>query len=300
MPRRRITFRQLETFATVARLGSFSRAAEALHLTQPAVSLQIRQIADTLGLPLFEQLGRQVILTDAGEELQVTVRALECEWDRLESAIEGLKGLRRGKLRVALVNTAKYFLPRLLGAFTQCYPDLEIALEIGHRAQIVERLRQNLDDLTIMSLPPDDLPIVAIPFLDNPYVVIAPLGHPAIGRKVPLAALAREDFLLREAGSGSRLAVDTHLQALGVRLRVRLSLASNEAIRDLVAAGLGLAILSQHALGARPAQDGIAILDVEGFPLLRSWYAVHRAGKRLSLPVQAFMKALATAGLPSS
>ncbi|MCH2221993.1 MAG: LysR family transcriptional regulator, partial [Dechloromonas sp.] len=155
MSRRHLTFRQLETFATVARFGSFSRAAEALHLTQPAVSIQIRQIADLVGLPLFEQTGRDIQLTAAGQELLQTARELDDSWSRFESAIDALKGLKKGRLRVALVTTAKYFLPRMLGAFCQRYPDIDIELEVANRARIVDRLRANEDDLYIMSFPPE-------------------------------------------------------------------------------------------------------------------------------------------------
>jgi DNA-binding transcriptional LysR family regulator len=212
MPRRRITFRQLETFAAVSRLNSFTKAADALHLTQPAVSIQIRQIVDTIGLPLFEQTGRDIALTPAGQELLKTVRGLDDIWNRFESAIDDLKGLKRGKLRVALVTTAKYFLPRMLGAFCKRYPEIDIELEIANREKIVERLRNNQDDLYVMSYPPDDLDIVRLPFLDNEYVVIAPASHWAVGREVSLQALAKEPFLLRELGSGSRHVIDEHMR----------------------------------------------------------------------------------------
>lgn len=289
MPRRRITFRQLETFAHVARLGSFTRAADALHLTQPAISIQIRQIADTLGLPLFEQIGRDISLTPAGELLLQATRELDDLWNRFESSIDELKGLKRGKLRVALVTTAKYFLPRMLGAFCQRYPDIEIELEIANRERIVERLRKNQDDLYIMSYPPSDLDIVAKPFLENALVIVAAPGHWAVGRQVTLAELAGEHFLLREQGSGSRHAVDRYLAAVGMRLNVRLSLASNEAIRDLAASGMGLGVLSRHALDSEPARDGIAILDVAGFPLQQAWNVVHLDKKQLSVPARAFL-----------
>ena len=196
MPRRRITLRQLETFSTVAHLGSFTRAAEALHLTQPAVSIQIRQLADTVGLPLFDQAGRSLRLTAAGEALRATTRQLDDVWNSFESTIDALRGLKRGKLRVALVTTAKYFLPRMLGAFCRRYPDITIELEIANREKIVQRLRGNQDDLYIMSYPPDDLDIVTHPFLDNEHVVIAPATHWAVGQTVTLAALAAEPFLL--------------------------------------------------------------------------------------------------------
>jgi DNA-binding transcriptional LysR family regulator len=297
MPRRRITFRQLETFATVARLQSFTKAAEALHLTQPAVSIQIRQLVETIGLPLFEQTGREIALTAAGDELLSTTRNLDDAWNRFESSIDALKGMKRGKLRVALVTTAKYFLPRMLGAFCQRYPDIDIELEIANREKIVERLRSNQDDLYVMSYPPGDLDIVSHTFLDNEYVVLAPAAHWAAGQPVTLQALAGEPFLLRETGSGSRHVVDQYMQQCGVPLKVRLSLASNEAIRALVASGMGLTILSRHALGEHPAQEGLAILTVEGFPLIQPWSVVHLRSKVLSLPAQAFLYDLLRSGL---
>lgn len=296
--KRHITPRQLETFATVARLGSFSRAAETLHLTQPAVSIQIRQLADTLGLPLFEQIGRDIRLTAAGEELLATVRVLDHEWNRLDAAIGALKGLHSGRLRVALVNTAQYFLPRMLGAFCRRYPEIDVRLEITNRAGVVDRMRKNEDDLYIMSYPPQDIDVVVRPFLDNPLHVVAPLGHRLAGRRIDAAALADEAFLLREAGSGSRAAVDRHLQASGQTLKVRLTVASNEAIRDLVASGVGLSILSRHALAADPADNGLCLLDVAGFPIQQPWSIVHLKGKVLSLPAQAFIGELLQAAAP--
>ena len=289
MPRRRITFRQLETFAEVARQQSFTRAAEALHLTQPAISIQIRQIVETIGLPLFEQNGREIALTAAGEELLTTVHDLDDAWNRFESAIDDLKGFKRGKLRVGLVTTAKHFLPRMLGDFYRRYPDIDIQLEIANRQGIVERLLGNQDDLYVMSYPPTNLDIVSQPFLDNEYVVLAPEAHWAVGKALTLQELATEPFLLREQGSGSRHVIDQHMRDTGVQLKVRLSLASNEAIRELVASGMGLTVLSRQALGDRPGHDGLAILDVAGFPLKRQWNVVHLRGKVLSLPARAFL-----------
>ena len=289
MPRRRITFRQLETFAEVARQQSFTRAAETLHLTQPAVSIQIRQVAETIGLPLFEQNGREIALTAAGEELLTTVRDLDDAWNRFESAIDDLKGFKRGKLRVGLVTTAKHFLPRMLGDFYRRYPDIDIQLEIANRQGIVERLLGNQDDLYVMSYPPTNLDIVSHPFLDNEYVVLAPEAHWAVGKALTLQELATEPFLLREQGSGSRHVIDQHMRDTGIQLKVRLSLASNEAIRELVASGMGLTVLSRQALGDRPGHDGLAILDVAGFPLKRQWNVVHLRGKVLSLPARAFL-----------
>lgn len=296
MPRRRITFRQLETFAAVSRLNSFTKAADALHLTQPAVSIQIKQIADTIGLPLFEQTGREIALSPAGEELIKTVRSLDDVWNRFEAAIEELKGLKRGKLRIALVTTAKYFLPRMLGAFCKRYPEIDIELEIANRENILRRLRSNQDDLYVMSYPPDDLDIVRLPFLDNEYVVVAPTYHWAVGKQLSLQDLITEPFLLRELGSGSRHVVDLHMSKTSTQLKVRLALASNEAIRDLVASGMGLSVLSRHALGDDIEHYGLAILDVEGFPLKQAWNVVHLSNKILSIPTQAFLDELLSQG----
>lgn len=292
MPRRRITFRQLETFAAVARLGGFSRAAEALHLTQPAVSIQLRQLADTVGLPLFDQAGRELRLTAAGEELLATVRSLDDVWSRFESAIDELQGLRRGRLRVALVSTAKYFVPRMVGAFCRRYPQVSIELEIANRARIVERLRNNEDDLYVMSYPPDDLDIVVHPFLDNELVALAPRDHWAAARPVSLRELAGEPFLLKEPGSGSRHAIDAFAAAEGVPLQVRLSLASNEALLELAGTGMGIAVLSRHALGNRLEAEGLCVLDVAGFPLHQPWNLVHLRSKILSRPARAFLDEL--------
>lgn len=297
MPRRRITFRQLETFTTVARLGSFTKASESLHLTQSAVSIQVRHLVDTIGLPLFEQSGRKAVLTAAGEELLATGRRLDDVWNRFESAINELKGMKRGKLRVGLEMTSKYFLPRLLGAFCKRYPGIEIELEIANRGKIVDRLRGNEDDLYVMSYPPDDMDIVTQPVLDNEYVVLAPSTHWAVGKaKLPLSELAGEHFLLREVGSGSRHAIDQYIEGLGVKIDIRLSLASNEAIRELVASGMGLGVLSRHALGDSLERDGIKLLDVEGFPLKQPWNVVFLRAKVLSLPAQAFLDELLHGG----
>lgn len=292
MSRRRITLRQLETFAEVARWMSFSTAAEKLHLTQPAISIQIRHIADSIGLPLFEQRGRDISLTPAGKELLATVRDLDDAWNRFESAIEAIKGFRRGTLRIALVTTAKHFLPRMLGEFYQRYPDIDIELEIANRTKIVERIQANQDDLYIMSLPPRELDIISHPFLDNEFVVLAPQNHWAAGRPVRLDELSDEPFLLRETGSGSRHVIDEHLRQAGLTVKVRLALSSNDAILDLVASGMGLTVLSRHALAGKAQHLGLIELDVAGFPLKRTWSVVHLRSKVLSLPSQAFLAEL--------
>lgn len=280
------TFRQLRLFLALADHGSITAAAEACHVTQPTVSMQLRELAEAVGLPLYEQIGKRLYLTAAGEALAETARAMLDEWLAFEQAIDAMKGLERGRLRVALVSTAKYFVPRLLGSFCAEHPNIEIALEVLNRDGVVARLRENRDDLYIMSMPPENMDLERHAFLPNPLVVIAPEGHRRVGRRIELADLAAERFILRERGSGTRLACDAHFARNAFVPEVRLELGSNEAIKQAVAGGLGLAVISRHALAARPADDQLAILDVAGFPLQSSWFTLHPRGKRLS-PVAA-------------
>ena len=292
-----VTLNQLRVFEAVARLAGFSRAAEALHLAQPTVSMQVKQLSQAVGLPLFEQIGKKIHLTDAGRALQQTCGEVFDAWARFEMNAADLKGLKQGRLRLAAVTTAKYVVPRLLGPFSNRYPGVDIALEVGNRSSIIERLAHNEDDLTIMGVPPRHLDIVSHPFVDNPLVAIAPRRHPLAGRRrVPLQRLAEEPFLLREVGSGTRMATDRFLRDKGLRLKVKMELGSNEAIKQAVAGGLGLSILSLHALGPEARLRSLAVLNVEGLPILRYWYIVHPAGKRLSVLAQTFFDYLMAEG----
>ncbi|NMF91110.1 LysR family transcriptional regulator [Aromatoleum petrolei] len=283
------TFRQLRLFLALADHGSVTAAAEACHVTQPTVSMQLRELADAVGLPLYEQVGKRLYLTAAGEALAETARAMLNEWLAFGQAIDAMKGLERGRLRVALVSTAKYFVPRLLGSFCAEHPNIEIALEVLNRDGVVARLRENRDDLYIMSMPPENLDLERHAFLPNPLVVIAPEGHPLAGRRIELIDLAGERFILRERGSGTRLACDAHFARNAFVPRVRLELGSNEAIKQAVAGGLGLAVISRHALAARPGDDQLAVLDVAGFPVQSSWFTLHPRGKRLSPVATVFL-----------
>lgn len=280
------TFRQLRLFLALAERGSVTAAAEACHVTQPTVSMQLRELAEAAGLPLYEQIGKRLFLTPAGEALATTARAMLDEWLTFEQTLNAMKGLEQGRLRVALVSTAKYFVPRLLGNFCTEHPNIEIALEILNRDGVVARLRENRDDLYIMSMPPENLDLEQQAFLPNPLVLIAPEEHRLKGRHLELADLAAERFILRERGSGTRLACDAFFSRAGFVPQVRLELGSNEAIKQAVAGGLGLAVISRHALPARPADDQLTILDVDGFPLQSRWFTLYPRGKRLS-PVAA-------------
>ena len=287
------TFRQLRLFLALADSGSVSGAAGIMHVTQPTASMQLRELSDSVGLPLFEVVSRRVHLTDAGLELARVARAMSDEWDAFAQYVDGVNGLTRGKLKVAVVSTAKYFIPRLLGTFCARYPDIEVALEVLNRDGVVRRLEANLDDLYIMSRPPAHIDIRDDVFMPNPLMLVAPAGHRLAGQHgLGLDALRAERFILREQGSGTRMATDEHFHGQKFRPDIRLELGSNEAIKQAVAGGLGLAVLSAHALGENPAQDGVVALDMAGFPIESSWHIVHRGGKRLSPVAAAFRQLL--------
>ncbi len=288
-----VTFRQLRMFLAVADQGSITGAATAMHVTQPTVSMQLKELGNAVGLPLYDMVGKRLSLTQAGEELAATARTLVGEWADFEQRVDALKGMTRGRLRVAVVSTAKYFIPRILGAFCKAHPDVDIALEIANRDGVVQRLRDNRDDLYIMSRPPMDVDVETRVFLSNPLVVIAPDSHPLAGQAdIALTKLATERFVLREQGSGTRLACDAHFAQHQFKPIVRLELGSNEAIKQAVAGGLGLAVLSTHALGEHLVDESLVVMDAQTFPIQSQWFTVHLRGKRLSPIAHAFMQYL--------
>jgi DNA-binding transcriptional LysR family regulator len=287
------TFRQLKVFLALAEHGSITAAARACHITQPTVSMQMKELGETVGLPLYEQIGKRLYLTAAGEALVATASAMEGEWEQFEQRVEAMKGHTKGKLRVAVASTAEYFVPRLLGSFCARYPEVDIALEILNRNGIVNRLRSNADDLYIMSMPPEELDLVKSAFVSNPLVVVAPAEHRlAKRRKLALADLTQESFVLREAGSGTRLAGDAHFATLGFKPKIRLELGSNEAIKQAVAGGLGLSVLSAHTLETEIADGSLVVLNVAGFPVLSNWWALYPEGKHLSPIASVFLEHL--------
>lgn len=284
------TFRQLRLFLALSDLGSVTAAARATHVTQPTASMQLKELASAVGLPLFELIGKRVHLTAVGQELARSARAMVDEWAGFAQRVDAMKGLTRGQLRVAVVSTAKYFVPRLLGSFCTQYPDIDIALEVLNRDGVVQRLQGNLDDLYIMSMPPPNMDLADQVFMANPLVLVAPAKHPLASRRrrLALAQLAEERFILRERGSGTRMAADAHFKKNRFKPKVRLELGSNEAIKQAVAAGMGVSVLSQHALGSPDAGEGLCVLPVEGFPIHSQWHIVRLQGKRLSPIAQAF------------
>ncbi len=290
-----VSMRQLRTFEAVARLKSFSRAADELHVTQPTVSKQIRLLHEEVGLSLLEQIGKRVFLTEAGEELYATCANWLETWGCFEQTIANFKGIKQGRLRIAVVTTAKYFLPRLLGPFCSLYPGIDVALEVVNRDRLLERMARNQDDLYIMGVPPQELSIESEPFLENPLVVLAPATHPMSGRAcIRFEELAHEPFIVREHGSGTRLTVERVFLERNVPLKIKMEIGSNEAIKQAVAGGLGLALLSQSTLSLDPSEKEIAILNVEGFPIRRSWYVVRLRDKQLSIVAGTFLDFLRT------
>ena len=287
---RHSTFRQLEVFEAIARLGSFTRAAEELHLTQPTVSMQIKKLTDAVGLPLFEQIGKRIYLADAGKALQVTCSEIFESLNNFEMMVADMQGLKQGKLRLAVVTTAKYFAPRLLGAFCNEYPGIDVSLKVSNRERLLERLGENQDDLYVLGQPPEGLDVVYEPFLDNPLVVLAPNNHPlAAQRNIPLALLAEEPFIMREPGSGTRIAVERLFRQHSLDLNVRMELGSNEAIKQAIIGGLGISVLSHHTMVLDAATGLLTTLDVEHFPIKRQWYIVYPTGKQPSIVAQAFL-----------
>ncbi|AAZ98592.1 transcriptional regulator [Thiobacillus denitrificans ATCC 25259] len=288
---RRLTLRQFRIFEAVARHLSFSRAAEELHLSQPAVSMQVRGIEVILGMPLTEQIGRKIFLTDAGREVLHASQAITARLDDLQHNLVQLRGLEQGRLTLAVTSTVNAVATGILARFRARYPDIAIHLGVSNRAEVLDMLVGNQVDLAIMGQVPDHLGLDATRFMDNPLVVIAPPDHPlASRRKVPIETLADEPFLVREAGSGTRGAMERFFAARGLELKSSMEMSSNEAIRQAVQAGLGLGILSLQTLELELALKRLAVLKAEGFPIMRHWYVVHRADKRLSPVAQAFKK----------
>ncbi|AFY41504.1 LysR family transcriptional regulator [Nostoc sp. PCC 7107] len=285
------TLHQLKVFEAAARHGSFTRAAEELFLTQPTVSMQIKQLTKSVGLPLFEQVGKRLYLTEAGRELFATCRQIFETIAQFEMKVADLKGLKQGQLRLAVITTAKYFIPRLLGPFCQRYPGIDISLQVTNHEKIIERMTQNLDDLYIMSQVPEHLDVNCEPFLDNPLVVFAPVNHPLAKEKnIPIQELNNQPFIMREPGSGTRRAVQNLLEEHEIKVNVKLELGSNEAIKQAIAGGLGISVLSRHTLLSDASE--FSILDVQHFPIKRAWYMVYPAGKQLSIVARTYYEYL--------
>lgn len=287
------TLRQLKVFESVARNLSYTRAAEELYLTQPTVSIQLKQLTDIVGQPLLEQVGKRIYLTDTGRELLKVCRDIFDGLARFEMLVSDMKGVKAGKLRLAVITTAKYFVPRLLGLFCQRYPGIDVSLKVTNRERILQRMAENQDDLYVLGQPPEHMDIEVEPFLENPLVVLAASNHPlAAQKKISPQCLAEEQFLMREPGSGTRLATEKFFDERGLKLKVRMELGSNEAIKQAVAGGLGIAVLSAHTLTLERNSEELVFLDVQDFPIRRHWYLAYPKEKQLSVVARAFLEFL--------
>jgi DNA-binding transcriptional LysR family regulator len=285
------TVRQLQILVAVAKHRSLTRAAEELRLTQPAVSMQVKTLERLAGLPLLERMGRQVALTGAGMELLHHAQAVLRSLHDAEDAMAALRGLRTGRVSIAVVSTAKYFAPKLLALFSREHGEIETKLAVHNRDTVVQLLVENEVDLALMGRPPQHLETSAFRFAKHPLVIIAAPDHPLAGqRRVPARALAAESFLVREPGSGTRAAMERFFAAHRVRPAATTEISSNETIKQAVMAGMGLAFLSQHAVGLELASGRLVLLPVEGLPVMRDWNIVHRTEKRLSPAALAFKK----------
>ena len=288
---RAVTLRQLRTFKTVADLTSFSAAAQRLKLSQPSVSYQVKELEETLGLPLLDRLGKRVQLTEAGNVLYNYARRMLDVLDEATVVIEEMRGIQRGTLRVGASTTVGiYLLPAALGAFKKLHPGLVISLEIGTRARVQDQVLRNELDLAVVGPALKDPELAIIPFLSDELVVVAPAGHPLAGRRgLTLKDLADQPFIMREAASGSRLSLEKAARKAGAKLRVAMELGSNGAIKHAVESGLGLAVISRYAAALEFSSGRLVELDVRGFPIRRDWHIVHLRRRKLPASVHAFI-----------
>ncbi len=284
-----ITIRQLKVFQAVARHNGFTRAAEELHLTQPAVSMQVKQLEEQVGLPLFEQVGKKIFLTEAGREMQHYAKQFSNLLQEAEDVFESIKGVQRGSLDISVASTANNFGTKLLAAFSREHPSVTIKLDVTNRETLLKQLAENEKDLVIMGRPPSNMELEAIPFLDNPLVVIAPAAHPwAKEKDIDPERLRDRTFVVREKGSGTRMLMERFFESHDIPFEPGMEMTSNEAIKQAVEAGLGLAVVSMHTLRLELETSRLAVLDVQDFPIMRHWYLVHPKSKRLSPVALAF------------
>lgn len=287
---RQPTIRQLQLVQALARYQSLSVVAEKLHISQPSVSIQLKNLSDLLGLPVYQMLGRQLTLTDAGKAVLNSANQIFQTLDNLKTDIDNLQGVVTGTLSISVVTTAQYFLPLLLAAFAKHYPHVDVKLEIANRDKVHARLADKLDDFYLFGQMPQNVEVVETPFLDNELVVVAPERHElTLVPNISLARLSHYPFLLREEGSGTREATLELFNKHGFELHEKMTIASGEAIKQAVAAGLGLSILSKHSLdfGIMP---GLKILKVEHFPIRSKWRLVQNASRQPTLLAKAFQQ----------
>lgn len=286
---RNATLRQLQIFEVAAEMLSYARAAELLHVTQPAVSMQMTRLEESAGIPLFERIGKKLYLTPAGAELLSHVRRVSQGMREAGDAMDAIRGLAIGYLSIAVVSTAKYFAPKLLTMFREAHPKIELRLSDANREEVLRLLRANAVDLAIMGRPPNDIETVAESFAPHPHVIIAPAGHHlSAKRRIAVKQLASETFITREPGSGTRTAMERFFSQHNIAPGIAMAMASNESIKQAVMAGMGLAFISSHTIGLELQTRRLVALDIVGLPVMRRWYVVHVAAKHLTPIAEAF------------
>jgi DNA-binding transcriptional LysR family regulator len=291
------TLRQLKIFETVARHLSFSRAAEELHLTQPAISTQIKTLEGHVGLPLFEQLGKKIYLTPAGTELLGYTREIIRQFQDAEAAMAQYKGVSGGKLNVSVISAGDYFFPRLMVEFARRHEGVTLNLTVHNREELLGQLADNLTDLAVMVRPPHDMDTVSESFAPHPYVIVAAPGHPLAGkRRIPPEVVVREPFVVREKGSDTWNSMKEGLTGHLADLNIAMEIKSTETIKQAVIAGMGISFLSAHTINLELKAGSLVVLDVQGFPLMLNWYLVHRREKRLPPVALAFKRFLLSEG----
>lgn len=291
------TFRQVTVFEAVARHLNYSRAAEELRMSQPGVSIHVKQLERHAGLPLFEQLGKKIYLTSAGQEMLRYSRAIIQQFKEADEALAALKGIRGGLLNIAVISAGDYFFPGLLAEFCRRYENVTVRLTVNNREEILHQLGENTTDLTVLLRPPENPDVIAEAFAPQPHVIIAAPEHElARKRRISLQALAKEAFIVRERGSDTRLAMEELLAESRVKFKVTMEIRSTETIKQAVIAGMGISFLSAHTLGTELELGRLAVLDVEGFPLMRKWHIVHHKNKRLPPVALAFKEFLLREG----
>jgi DNA-binding transcriptional LysR family regulator len=286
----RMTLRQLRIFNEVCDLRSYSRAAEEMSLTQPAVSLQIRQLEELVGQPLFEYVGKKLYLTEAAEALQKASRDIFGRLENLDMQLSDMQGSLQGQLKLAIESSCKYFMPHLFAAFKQRYPEVMLNLTVVNRSQVIKRLSDNRDDLVVITMVPQDMGLEFLPFLNNPIVAVARADHPlSTAEKLSLKDLEPYCLVIREPGSGTRKACEEYFKDKRVHFAQTMEVSSAEAQRECVVAGLGIAVLTRHALSLELATGTLKELPVAELPLYRSWCVVQGQAKRLSPVAHAFL-----------
>lgn len=284
-----LTLRQLQCFAAVARNRSFTRAADELHLTQPAVSMQIRQLEQQAGVSVTEQLGKQIHLTEAGKEVYRYARMILQHVDEMDDVLDRIKGLSGGKLKIAAISSANYFAPKLLGTFHQRFPDISVSMDVTNQTAVLRQVLENEVDMAIMGQPPKDANLDSLAFMENPLVIVAPPNHRLAGRKrIPLKELEKEVFLTREPGSGTRGAMQRFFREHKLKLTTGMEMGSLSAIKQSVMAELGLGLLQKGAIEAELELNRLVVLDLKDMPIQRHWHVVMHKGKRLSVAADAF------------